>query len=81
MDAQELRKMLQYRWQVAGGKEEDFPFRADDTEVFTVLFNHTNGLPRDAIKVTDDVLRYLHANDKKKITAAEIEQLAKENDL
>ena len=81
MDAQELRKMLQYRWQVAGGKEEDFPFRVDDTEVFTVLFNHTNGLPRDAIKVTDDVLRYLHANDKKKITAAEIEQLAKENDL
>ena len=81
MDSQELRRMLQYRWQVAGGKEEDFPFRAEDTEVFTTLFTYTKGLPRDAIKVADDVLKYLHANDKKKINIAEIEQLAKENDL
>lgn len=81
MDIEELQKMLLYRWQVAGGKEENFPFRADDTDVFTVLFNFTKGLPRDAIKVADDILTYLQANDKKKITAAEIEQIAKENDL
>jgi general secretion pathway protein A len=81
MDTEELRKMLQYRWQVAGGKEEDFPFRPDDTDVYTVLFTYTKGLPRDTIKVADDVLKYLVANEKKKITAAEIEQIAKENDL
>jgi general secretion pathway protein A len=81
MNAEELRKMLQYRWQVAGGKEEEFPFRADDTDVFTILFTATKGLPRDTIKVADDVLKYLVANDKKKITTAEIEQIIKENAL
>jgi general secretion pathway protein A len=81
MDSQELSRMLQYRWQVAGGKEEDFPFRADDTDVFSILFTYTKGLPRDAIKVADDVLKYLHANDKKKVNTAEVEQIAKDNAL
>src|SRR5437016_1754846 len=78
MNSQELSKMLQYRWQVAGGKEEDFPFRADDTDVFSVLFSRTKGLPRDAIKIADDILKYLHANDKKKVNIAEVEQIAKD---
>ena len=81
MNAQELSKMLQYRWQVAGGKEEDFPFRLDDTDVFTVLCAYTKGLPRDTIKVADDVLKYLQASDKKKVNAAEAEQIAKDNAL
>jgi len=81
MNNEELRKMLQYRWQVAGGKEEDFPFRLDDTAAFTLLHTFTKGLPRDAIKVADDVLKFLHGNDKKKINPTEVEQLAKENDL
>ena len=67
MDTEELRKMLQYRWQVAGGKEEEFPFRAADPDVFTSLFTSTKGLPRDTIKVADDVLKYLVANDKNRL--------------
>ncbi len=81
MDAEELKKMLLYRWQVAGGKEEHFPFRTDDPEVFMKLHSFTSGLPRDAIKVADDILTYLQANDKKKISVTEIEPIAKENDL
>lgn len=41
MNNQELQKMLLYRWQVAGGKEEDFLFRVDDTEAFRVLYTYT----------------------------------------
>jgi general secretion pathway protein A len=65
MTPDELRKMLMHRWVVAGGKEEDFPFEMNDSEVFGVLYDYTKGLPRDAIKVT----------------ASEVETIAKENNL
>jgi type II secretory pathway predicted ATPase ExeA len=77
MTPDELRKMFQYRWQVAGGKEEDFPFMENDTEAFTIIFKYSKGLPRDAIKVGDEILKYLSARGKKKINTAEVEEIAK----
>jgi hypothetical protein len=29
--------MFQYRWQVAGGKSEDFPFEENDMESFNII--------------------------------------------
>jgi len=81
MSPEELRKMLMHRWVVAGGKEDEFPFDIDDSEVFGVLYDFTRGLPRDAIKVADDVLRYLFVRGRKKISAVEVETIAKENNL
>lgn len=81
MTPEELQKMLFFRWEVAGGKEEDFPFGKEDLELFSVLHDYTNGLPRDAIKVADDALRFLLSNGKKKISASELELIAKENNL
>ena len=80
MSAPELEKMLKYRWVVAGGKEEELPF-PDDRSLYEVLFEFTKGLPRDVIKVADDALRYLMANNKKVITADEITAILQENNL
>jgi hypothetical protein len=48
---------------------------------YQVLFDYTKGLPRDIIKVADDVLRHLMAQNKKQITVAEIETIIQENNL
>jgi general secretion pathway protein A len=56
MTPDELKKMFQFRWQVAGGKAEDFPFDAQDMESFNIIFRYSKGLPRDAIKVGDELL-------------------------
>ena len=80
MSAPELEKMLKFRWVVAEGKEEEFPF-PNENAMYQVLFEYTKGLPRDIIKVADDVLRRLMAQNKKQITIKEIESIIKENNL
>jgi general secretion pathway protein A len=78
MSIDELKHMLQFRWMVAGGKE--LPFE-DGNEVYRVLFAYSKGLPRDAVKVCDEVLRYLTVQGKYQATAAEVEMIAKELNL
>ena len=80
MSATELKNMLKYRWVVAGGKEEEFPFSNDDA-IYEVLFEYTKGLPRDVIKVADDVLRDLKVSNKRQIAAPEVEKIIKDNNL
>ena len=77
MSIMELRNMIEFRWMVAGGKSEP-PF---DEEGYKVIFAYSKGLPRDAVKICDEVLRDLVFKQKKKTTAAEIEQIAKELNL
>jgi hypothetical protein len=62
------------------GLRELLPF-PDDRSAYQVLFEYTKGLPRDVIKVADDVLRHLMAHNKKQITIAEIEAIIQENNL
>jgi general secretion pathway protein A len=45
MTPDELKKMFQYRWQVAGGKAEDFPFEDADMGSFNIIFRYSKGLP------------------------------------
>ena len=77
MTPDELKKMFQFRWQVAGGKAEDFPFDEQDMESFNIIFRYSKGLPRDAIKVGDELLKFLLGKDARKTTAAEVEQVAR----
>ena len=42
---------------------------------------YTSGLPRDVIKVADDVLRYLMAHNKKQVSLVELETIIQENNL
>ena len=76
MTPDELKKMFQFRWQVAGGKAEDFPFDEQDIESFNIIFRYSKGLPRDAIKVGDELLKHLVDTGARKATADEVEQIA-----
>jgi len=76
MSVEELRDMIRFRWMVAGGQE--LPFEDD---AFKVIFAYSKGLPRDAIKVCDEVLRDLQAKNQKKATPQQVEEISKELNL
>jgi type II secretory pathway predicted ATPase ExeA len=76
MTPQELKNMFQFRWQVAGGKEEDFPFEENDLDSFNIIFRYSKGLPRDAIKVGDELLKFLVGKGERKAKAADVEIVA-----
>jgi hypothetical protein len=77
MSPDELKNMFQFRWQVAGGKDEDFPFAESDMESFNIIFRYSKGLPRDAIKVGDELLKYLVGKDERKAKPADVETVAR----
>ncbi len=77
MTPHELKKMFQYRWQVAGGKAEDFPFAETDMESFNIIFRYSKGLPRDAIKVGDELLKFLVGTGERKAKPADVEVVAR----
>jgi general secretion pathway protein A len=77
MSVLELQNTVEFRWMVAGGKS-DPPF---DAEAYKALFASSKGLPRDAIKICDEVLRDLCARQRTRATADDIAQIAKELNL
>jgi type II secretory pathway predicted ATPase ExeA len=77
MTPDELKKMFQYRWQVAGGKAEDFPFADADMDSFNIIFRYSKGLPRDAIKVGDELLKFLVGTGERKAKPADVEMVAR----
>src|SRR5918998_531057 len=77
MTPDELKKMFQFRWQVAGGKAEDFPFDEHDMESFNIIFHYSKGLPRDAIKVGDELLQFLVGTGERKAKPADVEVVAR----
>ena len=76
MTPEELKKMFQFRWQVAGGKEEDFPFAEADMDSFNIIFHYSKGLPRDAVKVGDELLKFLVGKGEQKVIPADVERIA-----
>jgi general secretion pathway protein A len=76
MTPEELKKMFQFRWQVAGGKAEDFLFAEADMESFNTIFRYSKGLPRDAIKVGDELLKFLVGKGEQKANPADVERIA-----
>jgi general secretion pathway protein A len=76
MNPDELKKMFQFRWQVAGGKTEDFPLEESDMESFNILFRYSKGLPRDAVKVGDELLKHLVGKELHKATPQDVEEVA-----
>jgi type II secretory pathway predicted ATPase ExeA len=77
MTPDELKNMFQFRWQVAGGKDEDFPFEETDMDSFNIIFRYSKGLPRDAIKVGDELLKFLVGRSERKAKAADVEVVAR----
>lgn len=76
MTPDELKKMFQFRWQVAGGKAEYFPFEDNDVESFKIIFRYSKGSPREAIKVADEILKELVGLQIKKAKADIVETVA-----
>lgn len=78
MSSADLEEMIRFRWMVAGGKE--LPFAEGDS-VYKTLFAYSKGLPRDAVKVCDEILRELLVADRKVATAKDVEEIAKQLNL
>jgi general secretion pathway protein A len=76
MTPDELKKMFQFRWQVAGGKPDDFPFEEHDTESFKIMLRYSKGSPRDAIKIGDELLKVLVGKEARKANPKEVEEVA-----
>jgi general secretion pathway protein A len=79
MSPEELEQMIRFRWMVGGGK--DVPFVSNSKEIYKTLYAYTKGLPRDTVKVCDEVLRDLLVKNKRQATVAEVEEIAKELNL
>jgi len=72
MAPDDLAAMVQYRWMVAGGKRAPFTPRAQ-----RVIFTYTRGLPRDAVKLCGECLRFMTARGRKTISPLQVESVAK----
>src|SRR5712692_10753267 len=67
----DLGDMLRFRWSVASGNKSELPI---SEEALTEIFSYSKGLPRDAIKLTDEVLRSIYL---KRLTQAGAEHVSK----
>lgn len=79
MSPAELKDMIEFRWMVAGGK--DLPFDKTDEQLFKQMYSYSKGLPRDTIKVCDEILRDLLSKEKKKASSHDIEVISRELNL
>src|SRR5215210_3268884 len=79
MSADELKKMVEFRWMVAGGKGS--PFDNTDPETFKLLYAYSKGLPRDAVKVCDELLRDLVSKSKTQASSHQVETISRELNL
>ena len=69
MSPLDLEDMLKFRWNIASGNKSELPFTQ---EALTEIFAYTKGLPRDAVKLSDEILRHVFLQQ---ASHAEIEQV------
>jgi len=77
LSADELRAMLQFRWQVASGRTAH-PFTE---EAVGALFEHSQGMPREANILADNALLLAYYTRQRSITPEVIEQVATDRTL
>ena len=78
MSPTDLKDMLRFRWSVASGTSSDAPF---SDEAYQEVFAYTKGLPRDAVKLADEVLRHLYINQKHMAAGEHVAHAAKQLDM
>src|SRR6266480_1901624 len=74
----DLEGMLRFRWRVASNNKSEIPFTQD---AFTQIFSYSKGLPRDAIKLSDEILRHLFLRQLKQAENDHVDYAAKQLDL
>lgn len=77
LSAEELRAMLQFRWQVASGRSAH-PFT---DEAVQALFEGSHGMPREANILADNALLLAYYTHQREITADLIRQVARDRAL
>src|SRR5947207_6096882 len=65
----DLEDMLKFRWSIASGNKSELPF---SQEAMAEIFAYSKGLPRDAIKLSDEVVRTIYLQQ---LTQARIEHV------
>jgi len=78
MSSQDMEEMIQFRWMVARGKEVPF---APGVNAYKALYVRSKGLPRDAVKMCDEILRELLATNRKHANAEDVELIAQQLNL
>src|SRR2546429_1283360 len=56
MSPADLEDMLKFRWSIASGNKSELPF---EQEALAEVYVFSKGLPRDAIKLSDEILRHI----------------------
>lgn len=74
----DLDDMLKFRWRIASGNKAELPFTQ---EACTQIFTYSKGLPRDAIKLSDEILRHLFLQQATQATVEHVTNAAKELDV
>jgi len=70
--------MLRFRWRTASGDKSTIPF---SPEAFTEIFAYSKGLPRDAIKLSDEILRHIYIRQLPQAGVEQVTHAAKQLDL
>jgi general secretion pathway protein A len=78
MSPVDLEGMLRFRWSVASGNKSTIPFTQD---AFTEIFAYSKGLPRDAIKLSDEILRHIYLRQLSQAGIEQVTYAAKQLDL
>src|SRR5947209_7434130 len=74
----DLEDMLRFRWSIASGNKSDLPFTK---EACDEIFAYSKGLPRDAIKLSDEILRHVFLQQGTQAGVEHIRNAAHELDL
>src|SRR5437764_8658398 len=69
MSPVDLEDMLKFRWSIESGNTSELPF---SQEAMAEIFAYSKGLPRDAVKLSDEILRHVLLQQ---VSQAEIEQV------
>lgn len=78
MSPLDLEDMLKFRWSIASGNKSELPFTQDAS---AEIFAYSKGVPRDAIKLSDEILRHLFLQQQTSANAEHVKNAAKEIDL
>src|SRR5712692_4405262 len=78
MSPVDLEDMLRFRWSIASGNKSELPFSQEAT---AEVFAYSKGLPRDAIKLTDEILRNVFLQQGTQATVEHVRNAAKDLDL
>lgn len=73
----DLEDMLKFRWSIAAGNKSDLPF---SQEAMAEIFAYSKGLPRDAIKLSGEVLRNIFSEQLNQAGIEHVTKAAKDLD-